>query len=335
MHIDIDAAGCSDTCRHCSVDGHFPYGKFYSLVELRLIKNEWGPLTIRYEPTAHPNFPEIYDTDIATENGGWLVTNGFGLAYRDDYLLMYEKMRAMGITTIAFTLHGLQKHHDWFVCRQGAFDTIVLATNRAKQFGFSINWQIYVDKLGISDVPKFIDFALKETGGLPYLGVPYHRVGGRLWHYEKIRLTLEDVEKHQLHTLIDEPCKNGLIKSENMTASAWLRKWVDLPVDDMFKHPFEPPSWPPQTSFTQLSMRIDRNRKVYIDPLCNAPLYLGILSEGKEIIVERLAKLPVPLYCDLMPIEVILSPKEQEQIHPSGFSFRYKEISKKRLKNAT
>jgi hypothetical protein len=300
MYFDIDAAGCSNTCRHCSVDGHLPYGEFFSLAELRSIKNEWGPLTIRYEPTAHPNFPEIYSADIATDHDGWLVTNGFGLAYRDDYLLVFEKMHAMGITTIAFTLHGLQRHHDWFVCRQGAFDTIVQATKRTKEFGFSIIWQIYVDKLGINDVPKFIDFALKETAALPSLVIPYHRVGGRLWHYEKIRLTLEDVEKHQLHKLIDDPNKNYLIDPESLTSQAWLRKWVDLPTADIFKHPFEPRSWPPQSSFPDLSMRIDRNRKIYIDPICNAPIYLGTISEGKEMIVDRLEKLPMPLYCDLM-----------------------------------
>jgi MoaA/NifB/PqqE/SkfB family radical SAM enzyme len=329
MYVYIDAAGCSDTCRHCSVDGHFPYGEFYSLAELRSIKNEWGPLVIYYEPTAHPNFPEIYHADIAIENGGWLVTNGFGLACRDDYLSIFEKMHTLGITTIAFTLHGLQKHHDWFVCRPGAFDIIVLATKRAKEFGFSIKWQIYVDKLGIPDVPKFIELALKETEAVPSLAIPFHRVGGRLRHYEKIRLTLEDVEKHQLHKLIDDPGKNDLIEPENLTSRAWLRKWADLPADNVFKHPFEPRSWPPQTSFPYLTMRIDRNRKVYMDPFCHAPIYLGIISEGKEMIVERLEKLPMPLYCDLMPVDVKLSPDEQDQLHPCGYSFRYKEISKK------
>ena len=195
MYVYINTAGCSDTCRHCAVDGHFPYGGFYSLDELRSIKNEWGALTILYEPTAHPNFPEIYNADIATGHGGWLVTNGFGLAHRGDYRSVFEKMCAMDITTIAFTLHGLQKHHDWFVCKQGAFDDILLATRRAKEFGYSINWQIYVDKISAGNVPELIDLSIKEIGELPSLNIPYHRVGGRLWHYEKIRLTFDDAEK--------------------------------------------------------------------------------------------------------------------------------------------
>lgn len=331
MYVEINAAGCSDTCRHCAVDGSFPQGGFFSLSELRSIKDEWGALIIRYEPTAHPNFPEIYNADIATEHGGWLVTNGFGLARRDDYCLVFEKMRAMSITTIAFTLHGLQKHHDWFVCKQGAFDDILLATRRAKEFGFSINWQIYVDKIGINDIPELIDFTLKETGDLPSLAIPYNRVGGRLWHYEKIRLTLSDVEKHHLHKLIDDPEKNSLVKPEHLTSNAWLKKWLNSPDSGEFKHPYEPPSWPPEASYPTLSIRIDRNRKTYLDPMCNAPIYLGNVSEGKNAIVARLEKLQMPIYSDLMPNDVNLSFDEQEQLHPIGFSLRYKEISKKRL----
>ena len=82
MYIDIEAAGCPNTCRHCSVDGHLPYGRLFTLDELRLIRSEWGPLTIRFEPTSHPDFPEVCGGDIAIDHGGWLVSNGFGIARR-------------------------------------------------------------------------------------------------------------------------------------------------------------------------------------------------------------------------------------------------------------
>jgi len=330
MYVDINAAGCSDTCRHCSTDGHLPYGGLFSLDELRTIKSEWGALTIRYEPTTHPYFPEIYNSDIATEHGGWLVTNGFGLAHRDDYRFVFEKMHAMGIHTVAFTLHGLQQHHDWFVCRKGAFYDILLATRRAKETGFSINWQIFVDSIGINDVPGLIDLALTECGELPSLSLPYHRVGGRLWHYEKIRLTLKDIEKHQLHKLIDNPDKNFFTEPKSLTSLAWLEKWIKSPASDDFKHPYEPRFWPPKSSYEMLSIRIERDRKIYFDPMCSSPIFLGKISDRKDVIIERLENLQKPLYSDLMPCDVKLSPDEQEQLHPIGFSLRYKEISKKR-----
>jgi MoaA/NifB/PqqE/SkfB family radical SAM enzyme len=329
MYVDINAAGCPNTCRHCSAKGHLPYGKLFSLEELRAIKNEWGPLTIRYEPTAHPNFPEIYHDDIAIENGGWLVTNGFGLAQRPDSAAVLEKLLRMGLHTLAFTLHGLQQHHDWFVCRPGAFDDILCATRGARAAGFSIVWQMFVDRRGIADVPGLVNLAQKEIGEDPSLVIPYHRVGGRLRHYQEIRLTLSDVKKHQLHQVIDDPRKNELIEPERLTSRAWLEKWANSTSIDDFRHPFEPPCWPPQGSFESLSIKIEADRKVYLDPFCHHLINLGKVAEGKEAIIERLEKLPQPPFVNLLPGEVVLSDEEQEQLHPAGFSLRYQEISKR------
>jgi MoaA/NifB/PqqE/SkfB family radical SAM enzyme len=336
MYVDINAAGCSNICRHCSTDGLLPFGGFYSLDELRAIKNEWGALTIRYEPTAHPDFPEIYNPDIAVEHGGWLVTNGFGLAHRGDYRLIFEKMLSMEIKAIAFTLHGLREHHNWFVGKLGAFDDILLATKRAKEFGFSVIWQVFVDKAGIGDLSELIELSVNMIGDLPSLTIPYHRVGGRLWHYEKLRLTLGDVEKYRLSQLIDNPKKNIFINPERLTASSWLYQWANNPsASDEFKHPYEPRTWVLDVTYPMLSIRIDRNRKVYLDPMCNSPIFLGEIAEGKGAIIEKLERLSMPLFANLSPDEVKLSFDEQEQLHPSGFSLRYKEIAKKRFrKNA-
>jgi hypothetical protein len=332
MYVDINAAGCSNTCRHCSVDGFSPFGGFYSLEELRGIKDEWGALTIRYEPTAHPDFPEIYNSDIATEHSGWLVTNGFGLARRDDYRRIFEKMQKLGIENIAFTLHGLRDHHDWFVRRPGAFEDILLATQRVNAFGFCIHWQIFVDKAGIGDLPALIALSVKETGNVPSLTLPYHRVGGRLWQYEKLRPTVSDVDTHKLSQLIDDPKKNIFIRAEHLRASSWLKQWTESPDSDQFKHPYEPRAWNPDLTYPMLSIRIDRHRKAYLDPMCHAPIFLGELCEGKRAIIARMAQLQLPQDAYITPQEVRLSADEQEQLHPIGFSLRYKEITKKRFR---
>jgi hypothetical protein len=330
MFIDINAAGCSNTCRHCSADGCQPAGGWYSLAELRALKQAWGPLTIRFEPTAHPDFPAIYAADIASEHGGWLVTNGFGLAQRADYREVLAQMGALGIHTAAFTLHGLSAHHDWFVCRPGAFDDLLLATRRAKAAGLTTTWQVFVDRRGLGDVPPLVDLAFKETGALPLLCLPYHRVGGRLRHYEALRPTLDEVVEHRLHTLFADPKKNYLAQPEALTAQVWLEQWRAAPDKDDFKHPYEPRSWPPTASYEMLSLRISRDRKVYFDPMCHAPIYLGQLTDGRAALVERLEALPLPAAAGLSPFDVTLAPGEQRQLHPSGFSLRYKEIAKRR-----
>jgi MoaA/NifB/PqqE/SkfB family radical SAM enzyme len=328
MYIDINAGGCPNTCRHCSADGHLPYGRLFSLEELRAIKTEWGPLTIRFEPTAHPDFPEIYHSDIAIEHGGWLVTNGFGLARREDYGTMLTRMQEMGLHTVAFTLHGLREHHDWFVCRTGAFDDILRATRRVKKAGFTANWQIFVDRRGIEDIPGLIEIAIQECGRPPELSLPYHRVGGRTKHYEKIRPRLQDIEKLRLTTLINDPGRNYITDPEALTARAWLKKWRAAPESDEFKHPFEPRCWPASASFEALSLRISQDRKVYFDPLCAGPICLGKLSDGRDAILDRLERLPTPLFANLNPEDVNLPHEQEVQLHPAGFSLRYLEISK-------
>ena len=327
MYVDIEAAGCTNTCRHCSVDGHLPYGDFFTLDELRALKQTWGPLTIRYEPTAYSDFPEVYDASISPEQGGWLVSNGFGLAQREDYRTVFEQLSKMGFHTIAFTLHGLKAHHDWFVCRAGAFDDIVLATQRAKAFGLQPNWQIYIDQLGAKDVPELVEMAEKACGIPPQIAIPYHRVGGRLPHYEKIRPTLEDITKYQLHTLVDDPDRNYIAEPEKLTAAAWLEKWRENPDSAELKHPYEPPTWPPDPAHPHLNLRIQRDRKVFLDPMCAAPIFLDHLSTGKDKIMARIAALKPPKNVDLAPQDVHLSPDEQERLHPVGFSLRYAAIS--------
>lgn len=82
--VYVEACGCTQACRHCAVDGKPPYGGFYSLAELRDLQREWGPLVPYYEPTVHPEFPEIMFPEILGEGTNMLATNGFGLIRRDD-----------------------------------------------------------------------------------------------------------------------------------------------------------------------------------------------------------------------------------------------------------
>ncbi|HEU0292837.1 MAG TPA: radical SAM protein, partial [Anaerolineales bacterium] len=330
MIIYIEAAGCTNTCRHCYVDGHFPYGDFFTLDELRMLRKAWGALTIYYEPTAYSAFPEVYDESITAEHGhgGWLVTNGFGLARREDYSQLFDKMSKMGIHTVALTLHGLQEHHDWFVCQKGAYDDVLLATRRAKAAGFRLNWQIFIDRKGIGDVPRLVDIALKECDAPPQLSIPAHRVGGRLQHFEAMRPTLTDVYKWHLHQLVDDPSRNCLMDPEALTTAAWMERWRKNPAGDEFKHVFEPRAWPASLSYDLLNIRIRKDRQMFLDPMCSSPIHLGSLSAGRDVLLSRILKIPPPAHVNITPDEVVFSLEEQEELHPYGMSVRYKAISK-------
>jgi hypothetical protein len=280
-------------------------------------------VTYCYEPTAHPDFPEIYDPRIALDHGGWLVTNGFGLAWRADYPQLLERMHAMNFHTLALTLHGLREHHDWFVCRKGAFDDILLATRRAREAGFRTCWQVYADRLGLDDLPGLVELARQECQEeLTFIGIPSHYLSKRLWQYEKYRPSLKDLEDQKPARFLLDPEKNMLANAKTLTAAAWLEKWKQLPQGDDFRNPFEPPTWPPQTSFDGLCLYIHRDRKVYFDPSCAEAICLGELSEGRDVLLGRLKMIQPPEFVHIDPETVELSTEEKDKLHPAGFSVR-------------
>jgi hypothetical protein len=121
MIVYVEAAGCTNACRHCGANGHPPYGAIYSIDELRKLVETWEPITSYYEPTAHPDFPEIISPQIVGYEGEVLSTNGFGLARVENYSTVFDRLREFGYNMISCTLHGLEENHDWFVARKGAY----------------------------------------------------------------------------------------------------------------------------------------------------------------------------------------------------------------------
>jgi hypothetical protein len=326
MIVYIEAAGCPNVCRHCAAEGRRLYGAHFSLDELHTVRDEWGPLIIYHEATAHPEFPEIFDPQLSVPHGGHWPTNGFGLAQREDYAAVLERMCAIGLRTLHFTIHGLRDHHDWFVCRRGAFDDIVLAGRRARAAGFQIGWQVYLDRENIAALPELVDMSVVETGSTPWLDVPNHRVSRRLWRYEALRPRLADLRAYPAADRVFRDLHRQ--PPEEMTAAAWLEEWAEATDAVRLRHPFEPPTWPPTEAFDNLTLYILRNRKVYLDPMCAPRILLGDLSDGKAAIVDRLHRLAAPVYRELAPDEVTLTFEEGEELHPVCFSVRYRAISK-------
>ena len=239
-------------------------------------------------------------------------------------------MSAQRFKILNFTFHGMREHHDWFTGRRGAFDDIIVATRRAREAGFQTGWQLYVDRRGLDDVYPFVEMAKKETGQLPSVSIPYHRVSQRLWRFEKLRPTLNDAANYELDKVIDDPKKNGFIKLETRTAVAWLEKWKQATSMDGFWCNFEPEEWPPQKQCEWLSIHILRDRSVYLDPACSPPIRLGELADGKAAILKQLSKLQAPEHVNTKPEDVVLSEEEKIRLHPTGFSVRALAISKMR-----
>ncbi|MCE5324600.1 radical SAM protein [bacterium] len=323
MFIYVNAAGCPNACRHCGADGHPPYGGFYSVDELRSIADEWGPIVPYFEFTVHPQFPEILDPRIVGEGWKLIPTNGFGLAEREDYKAVFERLRELGINEFSFTLHGLEDKHDWFVCRKGAFQTILKAGRRAAEEGFNVFWQVFLDQQNLDDIPHLIELGKREFGISCWLEVPRHSVSRRLWRYENIRPQLRDVKKllDGLHTQDWlGPLKEKQL--EELTESAWFRAWQQ----ESHSEEFGPRTWPQTAPFHHV-INIDNDRQVFLSHWCGESIHLGSLSDGKDEIMMCLEQVSAPAHYDLSPAQAKLPPGGSELLHPNGFSVRCKAVS--------
>jgi len=328
MIIYINAAGCSNSCRHCAVNGGPPYGGFYSLDDMRAIASEWGPIVPYLESTAHPDFPEIMDPQIVGEGNTILGTTGFGLAERDDYMAVFSRLREFGYTGIFFTLHGLEEKHDWFACRKGAFQTILEASGKAAEAGFRIMWSVFLDQRNLEDIPP-LQVLGKQEFGIPSLSleVPRHRVSHRMWQYEKLRPRLGDVKELLLG--MDTEAWTGWLKDrplDEFTESAWLNAWRKEPHSDEFMGRRDPKSWPQPPRFEDI-IHIDVDGQVFLDPQCGELILIGRLSGGKDEIQRRIQQVATPPYSDMSPEEAQLPESDSELLHPHGHSVRCKAIS--------
>jgi hypothetical protein len=328
MIIYVEVCGCTQACRHCAVDGKPPYGSFYSLTELRALREEWGPLCPYYESTVHPEFPEIMYPEIMGEGSNMLATNGFGLARGDDCKEIFRQLKDAGYWGLSLTLHGLKENHDLLVSHEGAFEDILTASRKAVEADFGVHWNFYLNRENLVEVPAVIELSERELGGAPWTGIPSHRVSRRMWRYEKFRPSLREVREAFPDELIAQTGKQPL---ENFTEESWLRAWRQASDADDFRDFFESTTWPPAPPFDRMALFFTREREVFIDPRCGPRMLIGELAEGREELLSRLQGLPMPEGADLQPEEARLREQDAELLHPGGSSVRYKAISSARF----
>jgi len=316
MPTYIDAAGCTNTCRHCSREGRPPFGALYSTDQLRDLARVWGPLIIDSEPSAHPDFPEVLDPEIGVCEGV-LATNGFGFARAFDPASVFARLREFGYSALSLTLHGAERNHDWFVGRRGAYQDILAATSRAVEAGFGLHWNIYLDRRNLEDVPLLVDLKARMFTGSLWIGVPSHIVNQRLWRYENLRPSARDVEQ-RLPNLGDLDCT---YRGELLTEASCLEMWKNEP-----SAVGAPETWPPTEPLEKQWAFITRDRRVHLGVECAPRIALGTLDEGRPVIEDRLRKLPAPLD-DIDPWTAETHLGASDLLHPSGLSVRCKAVS--------
>jgi len=254
ISLELHISGCPNTCRHCKDDGRRPFGELISLDDAKWIVKQFSDLTksdppivknigtfIHHEPTAHPDFISLQEYCLEVSHNpedliGTFATNGYRIAHDDDYLNTLNRLKEQGFNAIKSTLHGLEDHHDWFVCRKGAFRDIFLTAERAVEAGMVVGFNIYLDRHSTKDFVDLINFIrkferdMKDRFGSGEIGIvvaiPSFVVGSRrLRVYEsKLRPRLSDLEalRPELEQFIKPPY-------DRYTEGYWAEKVQNQP----------------------------------------------------------------------------------------------------------
>jgi hypothetical protein len=322
MFTYVEAAGCTNTCRHCASEGKPPYGGFFSVAELRGLVADGWQIYPYYEASAHPEYPELLAPDICAEGGDYHSTNGWGIARAEDPERLFARLREFGWRWLSLTLHGLEEHHDWFVARKGAYADIVRASELGRANGFGLHWNIMLDNRNLEQMPALLEVSREMTGSNGWLCLANHHANRRMWRYEALRPSLADVRRRLAPWIAEEVWKTsdgGRIEPERMTEAYWLGKWREAAASgeglDRFDVGVEP----------RPVLKITRQRQVFItDPPPIA--LLGELSEGREVLEERARRHAATPLCETPPPEAGAL-EGSDLLHPCGASVRMKAIS--------
>jgi len=148
--LNIRATPCTNFCKHCWAQGS-PHKSRMPLDRVLFVLEKLAELKERFpvgfflldEPTNHPHFVEIIERAFQLGLLGedfFISTNGSILARAPDEV--WARLKKAGVEWLQLTLYGLERTHDDFARRRGAFRDVSLTARRALEHG--IRWWLGV-----------------------------------------------------------------------------------------------------------------------------------------------------------------------------------------------
>jgi len=149
--INIHAMPCTNFCKHCWAQGS-PKKRRMPLEQILFVLEKVAELkdcfpTVGFffldEPTNHPHFVEIIEraSELGLLGGECFIsTNGSILSRAPDEV--WVRLKKAGVQWLQLTLYGLERTHDEFARRQGAFRDVIITAKRATEYG--IRWWLGV-----------------------------------------------------------------------------------------------------------------------------------------------------------------------------------------------
>lgn len=213
----IVIAECNNGCRHCSMSApisrdpdNYPLlslDEISEIFELLGKANDDSPplfdklnVLLAYDPMLHPHIAEIYQLvssfPYSSDFHKTIATNGSGIATAENYRDMLGKMRDAGLKTIQLSPYGLENTHDWFACRNGAFQEMMSAARRSIEMSLMVNWQYFFHKRSAHELYELLQYGREITkDGESEESISIVAPAGRGREIEHLRPDSHDLQK--------------------------------------------------------------------------------------------------------------------------------------------
>ena len=217
--IALDMYGCPNRCRHCRL-GQAAGGRLteddlrWVVAQFRAFQQGRGgqPLweasyisTWAREPDYSDDYRYLYELEnelsgLPPRRAERELLSVWRLARDPGYA---EWAHSIGVHACQLTFFGLEKATDWGHRRRGAFEDLLVATERLLAAGIRPRWQWCFTKLLIPDLPGLIELAeelrLRERcealGGPSAIFLHCPVPEGEAFHIEHIRPTERDLDR--------------------------------------------------------------------------------------------------------------------------------------------
>ena len=166
--IALDMHGCPNRCRHCWLgaasgkrliddDLRWAVAQFRRYIDSG--RSPFTTLSVSSwfrEPDYSPDYRQFHELEAElgdTPPGRYELLSIWRLARDSDYV---SWAHSVGPDTCQISFFGLERNHDWFHQRPGAFQDALIATQRLLEVGMKPRWQLFLTTRLLPDLDALL-----------------------------------------------------------------------------------------------------------------------------------------------------------------------------------
>lgn len=169
LGVMADMAGCPNRCRHCWLgahkNGNMSVEDFKGIAhEFKEWRDESGRGIVELgffswwrEPDYRDDYRELWKLEQELSSPGramrFEVLSTWRLARDESYANWAATLEPKACQ---ITFFGMESNTDWGMCRKGAFDDQIAATERCLAAGIAPRWQLFATKRCLGEMDKFL-----------------------------------------------------------------------------------------------------------------------------------------------------------------------------------